>query len=422
MKRLAELRKRLGDLKAEGLQIVEAAESADRDMTEAEEARYDEIKAAVAETEAAIARTERLIEERRAMTVPANSTFVSEPNPATTGGFRSLGEFAVSVRRASVAGGQVDPRLLASSPSNVHTGGAATGEGYMVPAEYRDGIWEVVQQLDDFGPLVDEEPTLAREVKLNVDETTPWGSTGVLARWRSEGAQMTPSKLVTDPRTVPLHELYAFVLATDELLEDAPRLASRLTRRAGEAIAWKKTNAMIYGSGAGQPLGWMSSGALVTVAKTGGQAADTINVDNVLAMYSRLLTVPGDSPFWLTNRDTVPQLAKLVVGDTPVWLPPNGVTSAPGGYLLGLPIRFSEQAKTLGDLGDIQLISPKGYYALRRDGGPKYAQSMHLYFDYAIEAFRWTFRFGGQPYLSAPVAAAHGPSSKSHFVTLAERA
>lgn len=112
----------------------------------------------------------------------------------------------------------------------------------------------------------------------------------------------------------------------------------------------------------------------------------------------------------------------MTVGDRPIWMPPNGLADAPGGMLLGLPVMLSEHARTLGDKGDLQLISPKGYYALKRESGPKFAQSMHLYFDYAIEAFRWTFRFGGQPHLSKPVDPANGAATKSHFVALAERA
>ncbi len=423
MNKLAELKKKLADLKAGGLKIIEAAEADDRDLTAEEQDRYDGIEADIEATQGEIARLEALANRRRTMeavtTSPALANTVDDPNPATTHGFKNLAEFATAVRDAKI-GSSTDSRLFAA-PTGTHQGGAASGEGHMVPPAFSEEIFEVVTALDEFGPLVDEEPTSKREVKSLADETTPWGASGIQANWRSEGNQMTPSKLVTDPRSIPLHELYAFVLATEELLEDAPRMEARMTRKAGEAIAWKKNNAMPYGSGVGQPLGWMNSGALVTVAKESGQAADTLTAANVLKMYSRLLVIPGDRPLWLTNQDTVPQLATMTIGDKPIWMPPNGLMDAPGGMLLGLPVRFSEHAKTLGDLGDLQLISPKGYHALRRDAGPKFAQSMHLYFDYAIEAFRWTFRFGGQPHLSAPVSPANGAATKSHFVALAER-
>lgn len=425
MKKIAELRAKLAGLKKQTMDMLDAAE-AKGGFNDETQAAYDAKKAEIEATQAEIAAVERLQEERRSMGAvegsPAGHNTVNDPNPATTGGFKDIAEFATAVRSATRAGGGFRDDRLMAAPTNVHQGGAASGEGFEVPVQFRDEIFEVVSALDEFGPLVDEEPTAAREVKVTADETTPWGATGVQARWRNEGTKMDPTKLATEQRSVPVHELYAFVLATEELLEDAPRLAARVTRKAGAAIAWKKNAAMVYGTGAGQPLGWMASSALVTVPKESGQAADTINATNVIKMYSRLMNVPGDAPFWMANSDCLPQLMTMTVGDKPIWMPPNGLQDAPGGFLLGRPIRLTEHAKQLGDLGDLQLISPKGYYALRRENGPKFAQSMHLYFDYAIEAFRWTFRFGGQPHLSAPVSPAHGNATKSHFVALAERA
>ena len=421
MKKLAELKKKLTDLKAEGTKLLDLAAAEDRLLADDESARADAIQAEVKAAEAEIAGLERQAEMRRQMAPAAGQNTVRDANPATTHGFNDLAEFAVAVRGGGRPGGAIDSRLMAAPPSP-HTGGAASGEGYEVPPEFSDDIWEVVSEVDDFGPLVDEEPTMHRQVQSRADETTPWGSSGVQARWRSEGSQMTADKLKEEPRMIHLHELYVFVTASEELLEDAPRLAARLTRKSGEAIAWKKNDALVNGSGVGQPLGWMNSGALVSVAKEGGQTADTIKVDNLTKMYSRLMVVPGDKAIWLANSDIFPQLVNLIIGDTPVWTPPNGLVGAPNGFVLGYPLRFTEHARTLGDKGDIQLTSLKGYHSLRREAGPKFARSMHLYFDYATEAFRWTFRFGGQPHLSAPVSPANGAATKSHFITLDERA
>jgi len=355
------------------------------------------------------------------------------------GGYQNIAELAVDVRNACRPSGGESTKLRAftqamakynamnagpvrAAPSNYHEGGGASGEGYELPIAYREMIWELVFALDDILTTVDLEPTEARQVGYLADESTPWGATGVQANWRVEASQMSASKQASKFRTMDLHELYAFVLATEELLADAPRLASRLTNKAAQAINWKANDGIIWADGVGKPKGWMNSAALVTVAKESGQAADTVVAANVLKMFSRLWVAPGDSPYWIANRDTVPQLATITVGDQPVWMPPNALISAPGGILLGYPVRFSEHAKTIGDLGDLQLVSPRGYYAARRTQGVNFASSIHLYFDYAIEAFRWMFRFGGQPHLSAPITPANGTNTKSHFVALAERA
>lgn len=451
-KKLAELQTRLNALKAEGLKIVDAADAEDREMNAEEAARMGEITAEVEQINADIAAENAKADARRAMQAigthgspqpaptPGHPAYgqnrVDDLDPVATGGFKDLAEFASTVRTASAQGGIVDDRLRAlmpdqqrpgAAPANFHTGGGGDGEGFNVPPQYRDEIFEVMEGVDELSSMLDEEATSRRRVDMLANEETPWGASGVQANWRSEGSQMSPSKLDDQSRSVTLHEIYAFVLATGELLDDAPRMAGRLTRKAGQALAWKRNQATIYGTGAGQPLGWMTSSALITVAKEAGQSADTIDDQNVLKMVSRLAVVPGDRPIWLTNRNTIPQLATMTIGDQPVWLPANGLAGdAFGGFLLGYPVMFTEHAKTLGDLGDLQLVSPKGYYALRRDTGPTMATSIHLYFDYNVEAFRWMTRFGGQPHLSAPIDAPTGgggsANSKSHFVTLAERA
>ncbi|WP_043776149.1 phage major capsid protein, partial [Roseivivax isoporae] len=106
---------------------------------------------------------------------------------------------------------------------------------------------------------------------LGADETTPWGTSGIKAYWRSEGSQMTPTQLADEGRSVPLHELYCLALASEELLEDAIRLRNRLSNKAAMAIAWKKNLAIVEGSGVGQPLGWFNSPAMLTVPKESGQ-------------------------------------------------------------------------------------------------------------------------------------------------------
>ncbi len=432
MNKLAELNKHLASLKGKATAILDAADAEARGLTDDETASYELLEADIEAAQSEIKGIEANNERRRTMdaiqtSTPALSVMVNDPNPETTHGFKDIGEFSIAVRNASAPSGQVvDPRLLGrpgAAPTNFHKGGGSGGEGYLVPDDFRQEVQNVIDETDDLLADVDLEPTNAREVKSMADETTPWGASGITARWRSEGSQMTAEKLSQEPRTTPLHELYAFVTATEELLEDAPRLMNRITNKAGLAISWKKSDAVVYGTGAGQPLGWFNSAALVSVAKEAGQTADTIVAENVLKMYSRLLKVPGDSPYWLMNTDVVPQLATMTIGSQPIWTPPSsGLTGAPGGFLLGLPIKFSEHAKTLGDKGDIQLVSPKGYAAYQRSSGPKFASSMHLYFDYGVEAFRWTFRFGGQPHLSGPVSPANGANTKSHFITLDPRA
>jgi HK97 family phage major capsid protein len=349
-------------------------------------------------------------------------------DPERTGGFDSLAEFAVAVRNAHPSrGGIMDSRLAAmyATPSGqMQELGGSAGEGYMVPAEYRDQVSELVFDEPDLVADVAPEPTSRNAVEQPVDESTPWGAAGIQAKWRREVEQMTPSKLATEGRFLQLHELYAFVTVTEELLQDAPLLNARLARGAARAISWAASDAIMWGTGVGQPLGWMQSGALVSVAKESGQAAATIVPANIVKMFSRLRPGAIARSRWYANSEILPQLMSLQAGDSGplLWTPPaTGFREAPGGILLGRPIVFSEHCKPLGTVGDLQLVDPSGYFAVMRRPGVQFAESMHLYFDYNLRAFRWTFRIGGMPFLSAPVDPAHGSTTKSFFTAIETR-
>lgn len=408
---------------------LQAAIDENRDLTEEEEAADTEDAKALARLTSQIQRAEQLIQASSAigadLPAPPPPAAASVPAAARagrdTGGFRDISEFATAVRLANPAAGQhfrIDDRLAAPS-STIGESGDAAGS-YLVPPAFREEIVEVVFEGEDAViAAVDPSPTASNRVVGLGDETTPWGTSGVQAYWRSEGQQMSASRTELQPRETVLNECYAFVNATEELLEDGPRIADLLTRKAGAAIRWKTAEAFMWGDGIGKPLGWMSSNALVTVAKEGGQAADTVVRQNVAKMFARVIN--PTQAIWLVNPDVLPQIMELANGaGFSLWFP--NYQLAPGGTLLGRPVHFTEHCDTVGDLGDIQLVNPNGYEAFRKQNGVSFAESIHLYFDYNVRAFRWVFRIGGQPVLSAAVTPDKSAATRSHFIALAERA
>lgn len=400
----------------------------DRDLTAEEQTEQEEDQKKLDRQTANILAAETLASQTASIgadpaQVPAPAATVpGTVKPALSNdGFRNLGEFANAVRYGNPAAGasyNMDDRL--SAPTNVQTEQGDNPGSFLVPAEFRQEISELVFDGDDaIMNLIAPEPTSSNRVVGLGDETTPWGTSGIQAYWRSEADQMTPSKASLTPRETKMNELYAFVLATEELLEDAPRLSGLLTRKAAGAIRWKAAESFIRGDGVEKPLGWLNSDALVTVAKEGSQAADSIVTKNISKAYSRMLNPMQAS--WLANSDILPEIMELESANgQPLWQP--NFVAAPGGVLLGRPVYFTEHANTLGDLGDLQFVNPNGYEAFRKQNGITFADSIHLYFDYNIRAFRWIFRIGGQPVLSGPVSPAQGSATKSHFVAIAARA
>lgn len=354
---------------------------------------------------------------------------VHEADPELTGGFTSLAEMAVAVRQAVHNPAAVDERLrgigAATDADSAMSTSGDNGEGFSVPSAFRQEIWDlIVEDQFEFFNMADGEPTSSPSIELAADESTPWGASGVVAKWRADKQKMDASSLDEEGRTVKLNELYAFVLASENLLADRPRLQNRLTTKAAEALRWELNRVGMRGSGVGQPLGYLNSKALITVGKETDQGADTLDVQNIVKMYSRMLPSSLGRAVWIGNPDILPQLLTLRIGDRPVYMPPAGLASAPFGTILGRPVIFTEHAGTIGDLGDLSFVDPRGYFYPRRSATPQFAESMHLYFDQGVRAFRWTIRVGGQPYLSKPVTPPAGSNAetRSHFITLAERA
>jgi HK97 family phage major capsid protein len=421
------------DLMKASRAVLTAAEAEGRTLTDAEKAADDAAHTERLVVEGEIERWERQLSAERTATLPngrAPATARARIADDPMRGFSGIADFAMAVY-GSVMGRRADPRLVAleeigeglraAPPTETHRETGST-DGYMVPPQIREGIWELVYELDNLLALVDAEPTSSNMVEILKDETTPWGATGLQAYWGAELEQKRASRLAQTPMMIRLHKLYVLAVASDELLEDAPRLEARLMNKAAQAIKWKTNEAIIYGNGGSQPLGWMNSPALVTVAAAGGQTADTIVPANIVAMIGRLIAGSLARSMWIMNTDAYAQLPLMAAANGALlFMPPGGLTSAPAGTLWGRPIMLSEHAAAIGDLGDIQLVDPKGYYAAHKGTEPKFASSIHLYFDYDATAFRWVFRVGGAPYLSAPITPARGASTKSHFVTLAAR-
>lgn len=346
------------------------------------------------------------------------------------GGFHTMGHFAQAVRAACGNPGAMDGRLRAALSTYGNEGTGADG-GFAVPPDFRNEIVRLAMTSEDsLFSRCDSTPTASNSVSLVVDETTAWSTSGVRVYTRGEAAAMTQSKPSLKDLTVKLHELYAFVPMTDELLEDAPMLTTYLGQKAGEAFQFKLADLIMNGTGAGQLLGIMNSPALVTVSKESSQTADTVHADNIVKMWARMPAAVRSRAVWLVNQDVEPQLMQLgsvvktasgtATGGMPSYLPPGGLSASPYGTLLGRPVIPTEACAAIGDLGDIVFAYLGGYFAPYK-GAIKSDVSMHLFFDQAVTAFRWTMRVGGQPWLSAPIARKSGSNTLSHFITLEAR-
>ena len=447
------LQDRLLELRDQANNIVARADADNRPMTEDEEVEFDGINGQFAQTEAEIARREQLeainskmSASRTRQTTPAaptegnpqqtpaqrastsrNSVPVQPRDNRDTGkwGFRSQGEFYTSVMKASRQGVAPDPRLIANAPTTYGQEGVGADGGFAVPPDFRTEIVKKVMGEESLLGRTDQMTTSSNSITVPTDETTPWQSSGgVLAYWESEAGQKTQSKPQLTEKTVKANKIIALVPMTDELLQDAPSMAAYVNSKAPEKIDFKVNDAIIRGTGVGMPLGFLNSGALLTITAESGQTADTIVFNNIVNMYTRATDATKRRGVWLINGDAEAQLMKMQFPGTgtavPVYLPPGGLSAQPYGTLMGRPVIPVESASALGDVGDISFVDLSQYMSVVKGGGIRQDVSIHLFFDYDVTAFRFVLRVGGQPWWNTPVTRANG-LSRSPFVTLAAR-
>ncbi|MFA7279806.1 MAG: phage major capsid protein [Sterolibacterium sp.] len=344
------------------------------------------------------------------------------------GGFRNFGEFATSVADSVRKSSGVDNRLLAAATTYGNEGTGADG-GFAVPPEFRQAIWRKVNSDDNLMTLTDQLETGSNNMTFPKDETTPWQTTGgVQCYWENEGGQVTASKPSLEMSTMRLSKLMALVPVSEELLDDAPGLESWLRSKAPSKMVSKINTAIIDGTGVGQPLGILKSPSLVTVSAETSQTADTIWYPNIVKMWGRLYAPLRRNAVWLINQDVEQSLHQMAfdhaatAGKVPVYLPPNGAAGSPYSTLMGRPVIPVQACKTLGDAGDIILTDLSQYMTLKKAGQDiKTDVSMHLYFDQALQAFRFIFRVNGQPWWGSYITPQNSANTLSWAVALAAR-
>jgi HK97 family phage major capsid protein len=450
---IQKLKDRLVELHASSTAIQNKADLEKRDLTVDERKEIDALAAEFDDVESDVKRRERIAIQSAALAKPGQRVTQPDPLPQAAAaprdglqntrlrtqeerqrwGFNTSGEFYKSVKNAVINPSNIDPRLIQNAALSTYgSEGAGADGGFAVPPEWRSSITQMVMGEDGLLGKTDQQPVSGNNITYPVDETTAWQTSGgILAYWDAEAAALTQSKPSLKELTIKLHRLTALVPVTEELLEDAPAMSNYVTGKAGEKMQFKVNDAIVNGTGVGQPLGILNAACTVSVAKETSQTGVTFHADNAVKMMARMPAQSFGRSMWLINQDVVPQIMKLgfavttaagtAAGAGALYLPPNGLAgSSPYGTLLGRPIFVTEACATLGTVGDVILADMTKYLTVAK-GAIKSDTSIHLWFDQNTTAFRFVMRMNGQPWLSAAIARKNGSNTLSHFVSLATR-
>ena len=448
MSRIMKLRQRKADLVAEATALT-AKEDAGA-LSAEETARLDDLTKDGGELDkanAAIQREERLMDDRRSMAAVSHENDDAEDDVQPrrhaearrdVERFASLGEQLVAVAQAGahgVSASDRDRRLVWQGPGSANQRQASAGQneasgpegGFLVQQDFADELLTRAYERSELARRTRNIPISGRSNGLRINavkETSRANGArfgGVQAFWTGEGQEKRASELKFREMDLRLHKLTGLLYCTDEVLEDAVALEALIDMAFEEEFAFKIDWAIFEGTGSGMPLGFMRSQALISVAKEAGQGADTIVVENLLKMRSRLWARSRRTAVWLINQEIEPQLQVLKIGDTPVYLPNSSLADDPYDRLLGRPVIPTEFNAGLGDRGDIVLTDLQEYLMIKK-GQVKKDVSIHVRFIHDETAFRFVVRIDGQPVWESPLLPFKGVNSVSPFVALDERA
>ena len=455
MKTLKELREQWASLINQAKAIVDEADKNERELTDDEDAKIDElqaqadgIKAEIEKLEAGQARREKVSADAKALTDSVGRKTKPEP-PASveprvgrvhdraeddpTGGFASANDLFNSIRGSSRPGSPIDERFLRVSAA--HGANTAFGDegGFLIPPDWSNRM---------FSRAVDALPLLGKcdkvvmagntlEITGTVDHDrsgTTYRYGGVVVYWVGEGTQISRSQLKFQKRRLTLHKLAALCTATSEELSEVNiNFGERLLTKMSEAISEELVEAIMFGTGVGKPMGAFTSDACVSQAIETGQAADTIVTENIIKMNSVIWSPSRGRGEWYYNGECIPQLETMTLAagtaGVPAYWPAGGLTGATPASIKGRPAYETEHCLALGDCGDI-VFGDFSQYVLGMKGSVETAMSIHLYFDYDETAFRATFLVDGKPLWETTLKPRKGAAARrvSPFVTLAARA
>jgi HK97 family phage major capsid protein len=424
MKKILEMKAKREDARLKAMAVLNKAEAEDRFLSEEEQKDIDKYEEEIRAWDESIGRAEKLLAiepEDRSSEKPE-----VKPTPAkdTEKRFSSFGEQLMAAYRAAMPGGKVDERLSTRAASGLNETTPSDG-GFLVQQDF---VTELLKRTYETGILASKVKkipisTNANGMKINaIDEDSRangsrWG--GVQTYWEGEADELTASKPKFRQMELSLKKLTGLCYATDELLQDAAALEAVIRQAFAEEFGFKIDDAILSGSGEGEPLGILNSGAIVTVAKEASQT-DTITVENLIKMWNRLWSRSRANAVWYINQELEPYLYTLKIGDKPVYIPAGGLSEKPYGTLFGRPVVPIEQCSAAGEVGDI-ILADIGQYLLIDKGGIKSASSIHVRFLYDENVFRFIYRVDGKPIWTKPLTPYKGSATVSPFVTLAKR-
>jgi len=266
------------------------------------------------------------------------------------GGFTSLGEFLVRVRKA--CDGEVrDNRLKTAG----HMAESEDSQGgFLVPEQWASEIYHAALE----GAIVRPRATVFGNIKGNSLKVRKFHESdrsssifgGITFSWVAEaGEKVTAiSKPAIGECELNLHKLVGSCFASNELEDDVGTLGEFMKLAFGQAIRFIEDDYFINGNGVGQPLGILNANCLIPVPR---QANNAIDWRDIGRMVCRLFPQSLDNAVWLINPNALNELFEA----TSPAIQQVTILNLSEKKLWGIPFIITEKCQPLGTMGDIIL-------------------------------------------------------------------
>ncbi|MBL7084339.1 MAG: phage major capsid protein [Candidatus Aminicenantes bacterium] len=338
-----------------------------------------------------------------------------------TGGFKSLGQFLVTVRKY-YDGDHKDNRLIFGKTVGHMVEGEDSQGGALVPEQWADEIYYAALENSIVRSRATVLPAKSDSLKIRKFVETDRSSNlfgGVTFTWTEELGDKTAaiSKPALGELELNPHKLVGGCWVTNELEDDYGKFGDFMKLVFGLALAFVEDDAFLWGTGAGTPLGAIhaSNGSLIPVTRSGVGFLDWTDIAH---MAERLLPRSWETAVWLINPGAIDELLEATA---PV---ANQATilDLSERKLWGIPFIPTEKCQAMGTQGDIALCDFGHGHYLIADREMRIAASRHVPGSYGFttdETFwKIVLRVDGQPLMTVPITPYRGANTLSAFIVL----
>lgn len=299
------------------------------------------------------------------------------------------------------------------------------GGGFLVPPEFLAQLQVIMAEES----IVRGRATIIRmrRRQISVPVLNQAGTTAGRPHWfggmRFYWTEEAKEKTATEPEfrqiNLTAHKLIGYTYASDELLADsAVALGDFISGPLGFAggLSWMEDFAFLQGTGVGQPLGVIPAPATITINRAATNSIGWTDLANMMENF-----LPSGRGVWIITQSAMADLIQMAgpSGNASYIWQPNAREGAPG-YLLGMPVIWSEKVPRIGTAGDVVLADWR-YYLVGDRQATTIESTQFDRWRYDQTSWRAVHRVDGQPWLSAPLTYQDGTSQVSPFVILGDK-